>query len=82
MAMDGWKAPTGAYIRNYMLVYDKVTFFWTATNAGTNRPTGQAISEEALEVIEDVGEFNTGVQHRCCGHQQRRCRDHELGHHP
>jgi hypothetical protein len=56
--MGGWKAPTGAHIRNYMLVYDKVTFFWTATNAGATRPTGQAIGEKALKVIEDIGEFN------------------------
>ena len=76
MAMDGWKAPTGAHIRDYMLVYDKVTFFWTTTNAGTTLPTGQAISEEALEVIKDVG----GVRHRCCGHRHRRRRDYELGH--
>ena len=29
MSMDGWQAPTGEHIRNYMWVCDNATFFFT-----------------------------------------------------
>lgn len=61
LSMDGWKAPTGQHIRNYMLVSDEITFFWTATNAGIVRPTGENIGKEACDVIKDVGEDNVAA---------------------
>ena len=55
ISMDGWQAPTGKHIRNYMWVMNEATFFFTATNAGTVRPTGMNINQETIKVIEDTG---------------------------
>lgn len=35
LSTDGWEAPGGIHIRNYVIVADKVTFFHTATSNGT-----------------------------------------------
>lgn len=50
VSMDGWESPTGAHVRNYMLVLSHVTFMHTATLWGTMRPTGRNIGEEAARV--------------------------------
>ena len=61
VSMDGWQLPTGEHIRNYMWVTDQATFFFTATNAGTVRPTGANIGAEALDVIERTGPENVAA---------------------
>ena len=61
ISMDGWKAPTGEHIRNYMWVTDKFTFFYTATNAGADRPTGENIGKECLDIIEATGPENVAA---------------------
>jgi hypothetical protein len=58
LTMDAWQSPTNAHIRNYMLVFGHVTFFWTAKYGGSTRATTQNIAEEATEVIADVGDAN------------------------
>ena len=61
IAMDGWTSPTGQHIRNFMWVSDDATFFHTATNHGTVRPTGANIGREAIKVIEDTGPQNVAA---------------------
>ena len=61
VSMDGWQSPTGEHIRNYMWATDQATFFFTATNAGTVRPTGANIGAEALDVIERTGPENVAA---------------------
>ena len=58
LTMDAWQSPTNAHIRNYMLVFDHVTFFCTAKYGGSARATAQNIADEAIEVIADVGDTN------------------------
>ena len=61
VSMDGWKAPSGQHIRNYMLNSDRATFFFDATDAGTTRPSGVNIGNEALEVINAIGAANVAA---------------------
>ena len=58
MSMDGWQAPTGEHIRNYMWVCDNATFFFNATNAGIVRPTSANIAAETIKMIEATGPAN------------------------
>ena len=61
VSMDGWKAPSGQHIRNCMLNSDRATFFFDATDAGTTRPSGVNIGNEALEVINAIGAANVAA---------------------
>ena len=61
VSMDGWKAPSGQHIRNYMLNSDRATFFFDATDAGTTRPSGVNIGNEALAVINAIGAANVAA---------------------
>ena len=58
LSTDGWEAPGGIHIRNYVIVADKVTFFHTATSNGTVRPTADNIAEETIAVMKDLGPQN------------------------
>ena len=58
LSMDAWESPTHHHIRNYMLVFDDITFYHSATDAGTTRPTGINIGTEAVAVIRDIGADN------------------------
>ena len=58
ISMDGWVSPTGEHIRNYMLILDSITFFYSSTSSGSVAATGEAIGTECLAVIEDVGDEN------------------------
>jgi hypothetical protein len=55
ICMDGWVAPTGEHVRNYMFITDTATFYWCGKPSGTTRPTGVAIGTECNGVIADAG---------------------------
>ena len=61
VSMDAWKAPSGQHIRIYMLNSDRATFFFDATDAGTTRPSGVNIGNEALAVINAIGAANVAA---------------------
>ena len=54
LSTDGWEAPGGIHIRNYVIVADNITFFHTATSNGTVRPTADNIAEETIAVMKDL----------------------------
>ena len=55
LTMDGWVAPQGEKVRNYMAVTDTSAFLLKATSCGGTSSTGQVIGEEVIDIIEEFG---------------------------
>ena len=58
LTMDAWVAPQGEKIRNYMVVDDSNSWMLKATSTGSKSCTGQAIGEEVIEILDEVGPEN------------------------
>ena len=55
LSTDGWQSPDGQHLRNYMIVLNEISFLHSTTCSGTKSMNAEAISEEIIEVIDDIG---------------------------
>ena len=61
IATDGWEAPNGTHLRNYMIITDRHAFLHSATNSGSKCMNAKAIADEICNVIEDIGPDNVAA---------------------
>ena len=61
IATDGWEAPNGTHLRNYLIVQDGNAFLHSCTNSGSKKMDAKAIADEMLKVIEDIGPENVAA---------------------
>ena len=56
LATDGWKAPDGSHLRNYMIVMQDATFMHSATVTGTKSMNAKNICTEICNAIDEIGD--------------------------
>ena len=55
LATDGWKAPDGSHLRNYMIVMQDATFMHSSTVTGTKSMNAKNICTKICNAIDEIG---------------------------